>query len=94
MPRYANEEFVDAHFVYDFRNGNSLSALTEYQHRRIFETVPRCLRETNTLMSHAQDGRGRRNVWNGDDVLVVVRDNPSTSTRKISSATELSQSAE
>jgi hypothetical protein len=48
-----------------------LSALRKYQHRypdrrqpyrRVFETVHRNLRETDTVMAHAHAGRGRPSV--------------------------------
>jgi hypothetical protein len=89
------------HFMYSFCDGNSLTALREYQcrypdqrhYQHIFETVHRNLRETGTLMLHVHAGCGRRNVQ-GENVLNIIHDNPSSSTCHISSATgQLSQSA-
>jgi hypothetical protein len=35
-------------------------------------------------MPHGRDGRGRRNVREEEDVVDIIHDNPSTSTREIS----------
>jgi hypothetical protein len=103
MLRFANEEYADMHFVYGFCDGNALAALREYQFRyadwrqpcrRVFETVLRNMRETGIVMPRAPVGRGRRNVRDEEDVLAIVHDNTSTSTRQDSSVSgRLSQGA-
>jgi hypothetical protein len=56
---------VDMHFMCVFCDGNSLTALKEYQHQ-----YPLCnLRETGILIMHALADRGRHNVRDQEDVL-------------------------
>jgi hypothetical protein len=75
---------------YGFCDGNSLAAPREYQrrypdrrepYRHVFETVHRNLTETGTAMAHARVCRGKRNVQVEGDVLDIVHNNPSISTR-------------
>jgi hypothetical protein len=63
MPRCALAEFSGAHVIYNFCNGNCIAVSREYQHRYpdqresfrpVFETAPRSVRETDTLMSLAR----------------------------------------
>jgi hypothetical protein len=84
------------HFMYGFCDRNSLAALRAYQcrcadwrqpYRRVFETAHRNLRETVTVRPHARAGSGRCSVRYEEDVLHIVKNNPSTSTRQISSPT-------
>jgi hypothetical protein len=72
------------HFMYGFCNGNSLVALSEYQHQyayqrqpyqRISKTMNHNLRETGSLMSHARACRGRHNVQDEEDMLDIIHDN-------------------
>jgi hypothetical protein len=65
--------------------GNAGTLCTKLLH---LETAHRDLRETGTVMPHARAGPGRRRVRDEEDVLDIVRDNPSTSTRHIPSARE------
>jgi hypothetical protein len=77
------------------RDGNTLAALREHQrrypdrrlhYRRVLERVHN-MRETRALMMHALAGRLRLTAWDEEDMLNIVHDNPSISTRHISSAT-------
>jgi hypothetical protein len=93
---------AENHFVYGFCDGNAAAATREYQlrcpdrkhpERRVFEAVHRRLRETGSFKPRIRVGRGRRNVQDDEVVLDAVNDNPSRSTRCITSQTGLSQSA-
>jgi hypothetical protein len=53
----------------------------------VLERLHRNLREAGTLMTHARGGRGRQSVRDEEGVFDIVHDNPSNSTRHISSAT-------
>jgi hypothetical protein len=73
-----------------------IAALGEYQHRcpdrrqpyrRVLERVRCSLKETGILVTLAFAGRGRLYVRNEEEVLDTVQDNPSPSTRNISSVT-------
>jgi hypothetical protein len=59
----------------------------------MFETVHRNLKETGTFMLHSLLGHERSNAWDEEEVLDIVHDNPPTSTRHVSYATRLSQTA-
>jgi hypothetical protein len=101
MEMYTNVEYADIHFVYGFCDGNAAAAAREYQlrypdrrhpERRVFEAVHQRLRETGSFKLRTHVGRGTRSEQD-DDVLDAVNDNPSNSTRRISSLKGLSKSA-
>jgi hypothetical protein len=61
MPRFTNVDFADMHFTYGFCDGNSVTAVREYQHcypdwklpyLHAFEMVYNNLRETGYLISY------------------------------------------
>jgi hypothetical protein len=85
MLRFINAKFADMHFKHAFCNRNSLTALGEHQHpyphwrqpyRYVLETVHCNLRETGTHMLHTCVGCGRYKVWDEEDVMDIVYDNP------------------
>jgi hypothetical protein len=67
-----------------------MRAAFRWQHyRRVLESVLRNLIETVTVMTHALAGSWRRTLRDEEGVLDTAHNNPSASTRHISSATGL-----
>jgi hypothetical protein len=59
--------------MYGFRNGNSLTALREYNHPYLDRGQPyRRVFETGTPMAHARVGRRKRDVRDYEDVFIIV----------------------
>jgi len=89
------------HFVYGAANGNGREAARQYQARyphrqqhdnRLFGRIHQRLAEVGSF--HVDHHVGRpRNVDVDDEVLAIVEQNPSTSTRAIAAQVGMSQSA-
>lgn len=93
MNRYTNAEMTDTHFVYGLANGNSLQAKRLYSERfsnripdrRTFVNIHQRFHDTGAFKSNGGPGRPMtiRTVELEENVLNMVEEDPSTSTRKI-----------
>ena len=86
------QEYADIVFVYGYANGNAAEARREYARRYPQRTLPserafsrtfQRLRETGILASGARERSINLPVDQVESVLEVVRNDPSTSTRRI-----------
>lgn len=101
MNRYTNAEMTDMHFMYGLANRNALRAKRLYAekfperiapNRKTFERIHQRLCETGTFKQGGGTGRPRtvRTVQLEENVLNMVEEDPSTSTRKISNELNVS----
>lgn len=103
MLRFTNEELADIHFIYGFCNGNGRRAELEYVNRfpnrlapdhRTFERVHRNLREIG-MFRHVSAERAGNIGYTADEeneILNIVRQDPTISTRRIAIRRGISQS--
>lgn len=100
MRTFINAKFAGMYFVYVSFDGNSrciegISASKSRSETALLtcvETVHRNLRESAIIVAHALVGREDAVYAEEEKVLDIEHDNPSTSTRQISSPTGHSQS--
>jgi hypothetical protein len=90
------------HFVYGSCDGNTKTAMREYQslypdpmhtNRHVSATVHCSLRDTGAYMPPVHTGHGRCNKQNEVEMLVAVYTNPSASTLHATYRTSLFHSA-
>ncbi|XP_045466601.1 uncharacterized protein LOC123675297 [Harmonia axyridis] len=95
MNRYTNTEMTDMHFIYGLADGNSLKARRLYierfpgrniPDRKLFQNIHQRLHETGALKKMGGPGKPNtvRTVELEENVLDMIEEDPSTSTRKIS----------
>lgn len=100
---YTSEEYADIIFIYGYADGNALAACREYQRRfptrrqptpRVFSRSFSRLRQCGIGQRPDARANGRRQHQLEDEERVVdaVMDQPSTSTRRIATQLQYSQS--
>lgn len=100
MDQFTTYEYADIVFIYGFCDGNTRLARNEY-HRRfpnrivpsraVFSRTFQRFRETGSSYHNRRGAPRVVNIDGIEDVLNMVRDNPGTSTRRISLQLGLSQ---
>lgn len=101
MNRYTNTEMTDMHFIYGLADGNSLKARRLYierfpgrniPDRKLFQNIHQRLHETGALKKMGGPGKPNtvRTVELEENVLDMIEEDPSTSTRKISNTLNVS----
>ncbi|XP_011345392.2 uncharacterized protein LOC105283944 [Ooceraea biroi] len=89
---FSNEEYRDMHYLYGLCDGNAAAAEREYQirfprrqhpKRRVFEALHRRMGETGVFQPQHHVGRPRHNVDREEEILDIVHETPSISTRHI-----------
>ncbi|GFX82147.1 uncharacterized protein TNCV_4398061 [Trichonephila clavipes] len=99
---YTNQEMANIHFMYGIADGNALEARRLYEerfssrrlpNRKTFEHLHRHLKDTSSFVSGMHDTgctRSARTPELEENVLRESEEQPETSTRTVSAATNVS----
>jgi hypothetical protein len=100
MTLFTNAEYADIVFVYGFCNGNGRAAVEEYRRRypdrrtpnhQTFAATFNSLREKGKFPDNNIERDRANDVVQEENILNLVRENPTTSTRRISAQLAISQ---